>query len=205
MKASNARQGALLTLLCVHQQGQRLEIALEQNLGHMPEARERALAQELSYGVLRWQTQLQALIELLMRRPLKSRDLDLSLCLQLGLYQIMHTRVPPHAAVKESVELVGWRNKDWAKALVNGVLRSFLRKSDPLIAQANQNEWVCVAHPQWLYEAIKAAWPGDLEQILSANNTHPPLSLRVNRRQLDRASYQANLADAGHDCELTRY
>jgi 16S rRNA (cytosine967-C5)-methyltransferase len=189
MKVITARQAALQTLLGVNQLDQRLDVALEKNLDSVPQARDRALAQELSYGVMRWQTQLQALINLLMKRRLKSRDLDLTLCVQLGIYQILHTRVPPHAAVKESVELVGWRNKEWAKALVNGVLRNFLRQQDELIASVNQNPWARLAHPQWLSEAINKAWPEDHEQILNAGNTHPPLCLRVNRQRVERDQY----------------
>ena len=205
MKSITARQAALQTLLGVNQLDQRLDVALEKSLDSVPQARDRALAQELSYGVLRWQTQLQALINLLMKRRLKSRDLDLTLCVQLGMYQILHTRVPPHAAVKESVELVGWRNKDWAKALVNGVLRNFLRQQDELIASVNQNTWARLAHPQWLSEALSKAWPQDCEQILNAGNTHPPLCLRVNRQQIEREQYLEILDQAGYVGQPTQY
>ncbi len=203
MIAGNARQGALLALLAVCQRDQRLEPALESSLQKIPEARDRALARELSYGVLRYKIRLEALVGQLLKRPLKARDYDLNLCIQLGLYQILHTRIPAHAAVKESVELVPWLRKDWARGLVNGVLRRFLREHEVLTRRVDLNEQVRMAHPAWLYSAIAETWPEQLEQILTANNTHPPLSLRVNSRRQNREQYQAILTATGLDSEIT--
>jgi len=205
MNAGNARQGALLSLLRVCRRDQRLEDALEAELRNIVEARDRALARELSYGVLRYLIRLEALLGLLLKRPLKTRDADVSLCLQLGLYQILYTRVPAHAAVKETVELVRWCGKDWASALVNGVLRRFLREHEALTRLADQDPWVRLAHPRWLYEAIGEEWPADLENILTANNSHPPMCLRNNRRRQSREDLLATLSGAGLDAEVTRH
>ncbi len=205
MNAENPRQGALLSLLRVRQRNQRLEVALEGSLRNVPQGRDRALAREISYGVLRYLIRLEALLSLLLKRPLKTRDTDVSLCLQIGLYQILYTRVPDHAAVKESVELVRWCDKDWASALVNGVLRRFLRERETLTRRADQEAWVRLAHPRWLYEAIGAAWPTDLETLLSANNMHPPLCLRNNRRRQPREETLAALTNAGLSAEITRH
>lgn len=205
MSVRTARQGALLALLQVRQRNQRLETALEACLGELTEARERALARELSYGVARWLIRLEALQALLLKRPLKARDADIAVCLQLGLYQILYTRVPAHAAVAESVELARWCGKDWACALVNGVLRRFLRETGDLCRQADSSDWLRLAHPQWLYEAIAQAWPHDQDKIFNADNAHPPLCLRINRRQHSRQQYLEVLELAGLQAQATRH
>ncbi len=205
MNPNNARSATLQSLLLVQRQGQRLEEALDQTLQMVADKRDQALARELSYGVMRWKIRLDAILELLLQKPLKSKDMDVNLCLLLGLYQILYTRIPEHAAVRESVELLSWRKKQWAKSLVNGVLRRFLRERDALTQRADQQLQIRLAHPQWLFDAFHNAWPGEYEQILNANNVHPPMSLRVNQQQLDRESYRNMLQAAGHACENTTY
>jgi 16S rRNA (cytosine967-C5)-methyltransferase len=49
------------------------------------------------------------------------------------------------------------------------------------------------AHPQWLLEVIRYYWPDNWSQIITANNSHPPLSLRVNRLQCNRENYLRGL------------
>ena len=53
------------------------------------------------------------------------------------------------------------------------------------------------AHPRWLQKALKAAWPEHWEAVCAANNAHPPLILRVNRRHGSRDAYLAELLQAG--------
>jgi len=88
-----------------------------------------ALAQELSLGVLRWQIQLDFLIERYARRALDRLDPEVVVALRLGLYQLKFlSRVPPHAAINESVNLVKRRGKKSAAALVNAALRAAQRE-----------------------------------------------------------------------------
>jgi 16S rRNA (cytosine967-C5)-methyltransferase len=83
-----------------------------------------ALATELTLGVLRWQRLLDFLLERQLKAPIARLDLPVALALRLGLYQLRFLeRVPPRAAVNESVELVKRARKASAASLVNAVLR----------------------------------------------------------------------------------
>jgi 16S rRNA (cytosine967-C5)-methyltransferase len=99
-----------------------------------------ALAQELSLGVLRWQIQLDFLVERYARRPLDKLDPEVVLALRLGLYQLKFlSRVPPHAAINESVNLVKQRGKKSAAPLVNAALRAAQREGDLDLSRAIEN------------------------------------------------------------------
>ncbi len=159
---------------------------------------ERALAQELSYGVLRWYPRLQGIVERLLKRPLKSRDCDIQCLLLLGLYQLIYMRIPPHAAVSETVNVVKRSDKSWLQGMVNGVLRNFLRRQNALLEAVDRHEAGRYAHPQWIIARLKSAWPDEWRNILHANNQRPPMILRVNGRRQTRTEYLARLAGVGY-------
>lgn len=153
---------------------------------------ERALLQELSYGTLRWYPQLDGIVQLLLRKPFKRKDGDVFALLLVGLYQLMHLRVAPHAAVSLSVSAVDDLGKSWAKGLVNAVLRGYLR-NPALLERACGASDVALAHPGWLLEIFKRDWPQHWQAIAQANNERPPMTLRVNRRLVERDDYAAEL------------
>ena len=96
----------------------------------------------------------------------------------------------------ESVALVRALGRTWATGLVNGVLRGFLRRRDEIIAALDETPEGRLAHPPWLAEATREAWPDAWERILDANNAHPPLSLRVNTLRTSRDAYLETLKAA---------
>ncbi|WP_282283663.1 16S rRNA (cytosine(967)-C(5))-methyltransferase RsmB [Pseudomonas sp. PS02302] len=159
--------------------------------------RDRALAQDLAFGTARWQPRLSLLAEKLMEKPFKAGDRDLEALLLIGLYQLFHTRIPAHAAIGETVGCVDKLKKSSAKGLLNAVLRRAQREYDSLLPVLEHDPAARLAHPRWLQKTLKARWPEQWEAIATANNLHPPLILRVNRRQGDRDSYLAELAAAG--------
>src|SRR5687768_11193810 len=65
---------------------------------------DRPLLQELCFGTCRFYPQLQAYTECLLDKPLRAKDGDVQALLLLGLYQLLHTRIPDHAAIAETVE-----------------------------------------------------------------------------------------------------
>lgn len=159
--------------------------------------RDRALAQDLAFGTARWQPRLSLLAEKLMDKPFKAGDRDLEALLLIGLYQLFHTRIPAHAAIGETVGCVDKLKKSSAKGLLNAVLRRAQREYDSLLPALEHDPAARLAHPRWLQKALKARWPEHWEAIATANNLHPPLILRVNRRQGSRDAYLAELAAAG--------
>jgi 16S rRNA (cytosine967-C5)-methyltransferase len=93
------------------------------------EARDAALAHELVFGVLRRQAQLDFLIAHFSGRPAQRLDPEVRRALRLGIHQLRNLdRIPPHAAVAESVELMKRGRKRSAAGLVNAVLRKVHRE-----------------------------------------------------------------------------
>jgi 16S rRNA (cytosine967-C5)-methyltransferase len=191
------REAALRCLLDVLSEGATLAQALPRRLQGPGDARDHALAQDLAYGVLRWLPRLQAVLGQLLERPVRERDRDVELVLLMGLYQLDHTRAPDYAVVDECVGLAGRLRKSWARGLVNGVLRAYTRRRGSVQRRLADDPEFRHAHPRWLLEALRAAWPGDWAQVAAANNAHPPMTLRVNRARGSREAYLARLAAAG--------
>lgn len=194
MKApvANVRALAGVAVTQVLQDGRSLSQVLPAQLDLAADV-DRALVQELAYGVLRWRFRLEALLRLLLKHPLKRKDQDVVSLLLVGLYQIAYTDIPAHAAVHETVEAVRATGKRWAVALANAVLRNYQRQRADLEAQADRQPEDRYAHPAWFVEQLRADWPDDWEAILKANNQRPPFVLRVNAQHTTLADYRAAL------------
>ncbi|SDS91633.1 16S rRNA (cytosine(967)-C(5))-methyltransferase RsmB [Pseudomonas prosekii] len=161
------------------------------------EDRDRGFTQDLAFGTARWQPRLSALAAKLLQKPFKAADADVEALLLVGLYQLLYTRVPAHAAIGETVGCADKLKKPWAKALLNAVLRRAQRESEALLAELEHDPVVRTAHPRWLQKSLKAFWPEQWEAICAANNAHPPMILRVNRRHQSHDAYLALLSEAG--------
>lgn len=161
------------------------------------EDRDRGFTQDLAFGTARWQPRLSALAAKLLQKPFKAADADVEALLLVGLYQLLYTRVPAHAAIGETVGCADKLKKPWAKALLNAVLRRAQRESEALLTELEHDPVVRTAHPRWLQKSLKAFWPEQWEAICAANNAHPPMILRVNRRHHRRDAYLQLLTTAG--------
>ncbi|MDX5410175.1 MAG: 16S rRNA (cytosine(967)-C(5))-methyltransferase RsmB [Thauera sp.] len=192
----SARSLAARAVQQVLQDGRSLSQALPPLLSQAAPA-DRALTQELAYGVLRWRHRLEALLQPLLARGLKPKDQDIASLLLVGLYQLTYTAIPAHAAVHATVEAVRTTGKRWAVPLANAVLRAFQRRRAELEACADSAPASRHAHPEWFIEAVRADWPDDWARVLEANNARPPFALRVNIRKRSVADYRAALAAAG--------
>lgn len=158
--------------------------------------RDRGLLAELCYGVLRTLPEQQFLIKELMKCPFHAKNHILHFLLCVGFYQLLHTRIPAHAAISETVKAVNSLNRPSLKNVINGVLRQFQRQKERLMtafAQSNQTH----LHPDWLYQHIKAAYPEQANAILDANNLCAPMWLRVNPLQYTATEYANLLAQQG--------
>ena len=187
----NPRQQALAVLQAVLRRGESLSTALPRLDATIP-AQDRAFMQMLVFGVMRWYWRLDGLLQLLLQKPLKAKDSDVRLVLMLALYQLMDTRVPDYASVDAAVKLVP-KKKAWARGLVNGVLRNFLRRQAELMAQLEHNEQAHYAHPEWMIQRLRRDWPTHWQALLDANNQQAPLVLRVNQQKISVDDFLAAL------------
>jgi 16S rRNA (cytosine967-C5)-methyltransferase len=96
--------------------------------------RDAGFAIELGYGTLRMQGQYDAILSTLVNRPLNKIDPPLLDVLRLGAHQILHMRVPDHAALNSTVDLAHFCVGPASATLVNAVLRK--------VAQKSEAEWV---------------------------------------------------------------
>lgn len=178
--------------------GRYLDAALEQARAREPlAAPDWSLVQELGYGTLRWYHRLAGIAGLFLQRPLGRKDADVHALLLLGLYQLLHLRMPDYAAVDATVAAAELRRKPWAKALLNACLRRSQRESERVERAVAQAETLRYSHPQWLIDALKRDYPQDWAPILEANNQRPPMTLRVNVSRVSRDEYQRLLATHG--------
>lgn len=157
------------------------------------EPKDKAFVQALCYGVCRQYHRLDFILTGLLNKPLK--DMEIKSLLLIGLYQLNYMRVKPYAAVSETV--LAARRKLWAKALVNAVLRNYLRDQEKIEAKADSVQAAAVSHPEWLINKIEQDWPDQAAGCLSANNRQPPMALRVNLSKIGRDHYLQRLTENG--------
>ncbi|MCF6218276.1 MAG: 16S rRNA (cytosine(967)-C(5))-methyltransferase RsmB [Gammaproteobacteria bacterium] len=189
---NNVRALAAKTVQDVAYRGRSLSTQLPPILAQC-KPRDKGLLQALCYGALRYHFRLKKILQLQMSKPLKTKDSDIESLLIVGLYQLIYMRTPGHAAVSEAVTATQALKKGWAKGLVNGVLRNCQRNLDTLQAQADTHYSSQYAHPEWLIKKLQRAWPEQWQEVLEANNQHPPMTLRINTQHHTPESYQQQL------------
>ena len=167
--------------------------------------KDRALLKQLCFGSLRWYPQIALLLKQLVQKPLRQKDLEIQGLLACGLYQLMHMRIADHAIINETVAASQKLNRQWAKGLVNAVLRNFQRQQPTLMAAQNDNAVFTNAHPKWLLNKIADSWPQDQTDIVAANNARAPMVLRVNTLHNSRTEYLDLLTQAGIEASTTDY
>lgn len=177
----NLRAQVIRTLLAV-QQGQSLASILPVHLSKVAE-RDRALFHELVLGTLRQWYALKSITLPLLVKPLNNETVET--CLYVGLYQVLCTRVPSHAAISETVTAAKQLGYEALSGVVNAILRRVSRETSEFqtaLAQAH-------GLPSWLYKRLKKDWPEQLEQLTNTLKQTAPLTLRVNTRQISRDDY----------------
>ena len=194
-KQRNLRSMAAQAVEQVVEQGQSLSNILPP-LQQKVSDKDKALLQELCFGVLRTLSQLDWLINKLMARPMTGKQRTVHYLIMVGLYQLLYTRIPPHAALAETVEGAVAIKRPQLKGLINGVLRQFQRQQEELLAEFNASD-ARYLHPSWLLKRLQKAYPEQWQSIVEANNQRPPMWLRVNRTHHSRDSWFALLDEAG--------
>lgn len=141
--------------------------------------KDKALLQEICFGVLRYLPKLEWFISQLMEKPLTGKQRTLHYLIMVGIYQLLYTRIPAHAALAETVNGAVALKRPQLKGLINGVLRSFQRQQAQLEERvANNNSQYL--HPSWLLKRLQTAYPNEWQAIVEANNQRPPMWLRAN-------------------------
>lgn len=191
MTLSPARTIAFDVLRRVATQDAYADEALRSELEPGVRTEDAGLATELTLGVLRWQRLLDFLVDRNLTKTARTLDVEVRIALRLGVYQLWFLeRVPAHAAVHESVELVKRARKRSAASLVNAVLRKAAKQSEqagrsraafpsllPNDLSLADRLGILQSHPAWLV----TRWLGRFGEqrtraLLEANNRVPSLS-----------------------------
>jgi len=159
--------------------------------------RGRTLVQEIVYGTLRHWGMLDAIAGALVRKPIA--DPLLRSLVAVALYQLDHTRAPAFAVVDRAVFAAGELVRPGAKALVNALLRRYLRERTTIVEAVQADDVARWSYPRWWIDRVRRDYPADWQAILAAGNERPPLTLRVNRRVTNREALLQSFADAGID------
>jgi 16S rRNA (cytosine967-C5)-methyltransferase len=175
--------------------------------------RDAAFATELTYGTLRGQGTYDAVLAACVDRPLDAVDPGVLDALRLGTHQLLAMRVPPHAAVAATVDLVRADIGQGAAGFANAVLRRVAGHDlDGWIEQVaadfdtdpDAHLAVATSHPVWIVRALRDALvlagrpAGELPALLAADNVRPAVTLAAlpglaDMRQLVEAGAQAGL------------
>lgn len=189
------RADAARVLDAVMHRGRSLKAELSTAQSRIDDGRDRALLEAMVMAALRNRADYEATLKSWLPRPLGQRDNDLRALLYAGLAQLDAMGLPSHAAVDATVEAARLLKRTHQAGLVNAVLRRATR--EPLARADAQAGW-----PQWLLQRLRADWPEDIDAILHASRTSPPMWLRVNRRKVDRDAYVARLRENGMDVQM---
>ena len=194
----NLRAQVVKTLVAV-QNGQSLTSVLNQQLSIVSE-RDRGLYHELTMGCLRQWYGLKAITLPLLTKALDNEALES--CLYLGLYQLLCTRIPAHAAISETVDAVKQLGFQPMSGLVNAVLRRVSRETEEFQTALEQAHGLS----SWLFKRLKKDWPEHVDELCHNLKQSAPLTLRVNDRQVSRDEYLDILDEAAikaHECDLS--
>jgi 16S rRNA (cytosine967-C5)-methyltransferase len=209
VSSQNPRQIALEILRRRHPGGEFTENLLEHALAPSGiSSVDRALCQELVYGVVRWQAPLDWLVA---RKTDGRKQIPvLQNLLRLGLYQIFWLdRVPDHAAVHETVELAKHLGFGPQAGFVNALLRGYVRERDAtrqLLADLKRTDPALgCSHPGWLVGRWRQQWgPDAATQLMAWNNTPPKTFARVNMLKADPAQLLPQWRDEDVEYDFVR-
>jgi len=148
---------------------------------------DKALVTELVNGVIRWLSRIDWVLTGFYHGEYAKAMPIVKNSLRMALYQMLFlNKIPPPAAINESVEIVKRLKSEKHAGIVNGVLRNILRNLHTLrYPSREENEVLHIAihsaHPQWIAKRYVERFGAEqAEALLNANNLRPMLTLRVN-------------------------
>ncbi len=201
---SNPRQLAFVALREIYRRDSYTDIALDRTLRNCREisGRDRGLATQLVYGVVRQQRTLDAIINQLAKKQAHQQPPDLRLIFHLGLYQLRYlNQIPEAAAVDTTVELAKANGYSRLAGVVNGVLRQYLRLGSTALTLPEspvERLGTQYSFPDWIVELWLQEWgETKTEELCAWFNQTPAIDLRVNPLHTSIEEVESALVEAG--------
>lgn len=186
---------AALAVHAVAFEGRSADVALE--AAH--ERTDRAAVRAIALGTFRWYLRLAPALAPLLNRPFDELAPRLAALLVTAAHQVEYSRGAPETQVHLAVDASRIVGEGRASGVVNAVLRRFVAERTRLLAEVDADPTRRHAHPRWLGEALRAAWPEQVDSILAANNEHPPMVLRLDPAQLGVEDFLRSWRALGRD------
>jgi 16S rRNA (cytosine967-C5)-methyltransferase len=182
-EVSRARKAAFRILLTVERGPAHSDDLLRGDAVNALSAADRNLTTTLVLGVLRWQIWLDDVFRPLLKRPNAKLDSEVLVALRLGAFQLLFLdRIPAHAAISESVELVKQAGHRFASGMVNAVLRKLTANSahEAVRDQAPLEAASAAAYPVWMVERWVANYGEEAARAICRHGqTQPALTVRI--------------------------
>lgn len=200
---ADPRAIALAVLRRVEQDAAFANLALDAELSAAGsiDPRDAGLATELVYGVLRRRNALDHALAPLSKQPLAKLERSVLDLLRLGAYQLLHTRIPPHAAVGETVSTARRVGLSRASGFLNAILRRLSTEGAPPLPPGPLAALeIGASLPRWLAEKLlEILGPEEATAFAEAIDRPAPKTVRVNRTRTDRESLAMKLHEEAPD------
>jgi 16S rRNA (cytosine967-C5)-methyltransferase len=161
----------------------------DQVLGRFPAD---PLTRDLFYGAMRRYFTLAQAVNAELSKPLREKDQIVLHLMIVGAYQLLHSRIPDHAAIHATVAACKSLKRTSLSSLVNAVLRSLQRRMSQT-ERSFDPESTDSEYPEWMVGLIRRDFPDIADDILNASLQRAPLTLRINRARSTTQSYRALL------------
>lgn len=188
MSLSQVQTLATQTLFAV-ENGKNLSDELAHIIVQNPELspQDKGMLQDIAYGCQRFSGSLKYMLGKLLNKPIDNKVLEHYLL--VALYQLNYTRNAPHAVVNEAVSNIAKIGRGQYRSFANAILRRFLREQDGLNKACQFNDVAKYNLPIWLIQLLKNQYPKHWHNMVTAFQSRPPLTLRVNRRHANSEQY----------------
>lgn len=177
---------------------------------HRVEGRDAAFATELTYGTLRSLGVLDAVINEVSSRPADKLQSGVQAALRMGAYQVLYTRVEPHAAVDSTVRIVEGLGQERAKGFANAVMRAITRTTaeEWLAKLAPKDELGAMAfqhsHPRWIAASFaKVLGTEELAAALAEDSARPKVHLVARPGEI--SAEELALISGGDEAQYSPY
>ncbi len=201
MREWNARFVAYDILKKLEARQSNSAVLLQNSLTSISNPADRRLITDLVMGTLRWRSKLLHIIQQFSRRPVGSIDSNVLVLLQLGVYQLLFTRIPVHAAIYETVNLSKRIRMTSASSFINGILRAVQSKKDTeVISKADDVASLAVSysHPEWLVQRWTNRFGiSETKALMEKNNEPAQVYLRVNELRFSPPEVLQHLKNEG--------
>lgn len=198
-----ARGAAIRVLSRIDQSDSYLDKVLDKELNAAEfNAMDKALLNEIVHGVTRWQAKLDWILTGFYHGEFAKCLTPVKNAMRIALYQILFLdKIPPFAAVNESVEIIKRIKGERSANVVNAVLRNILHNSTTIRYPQREDDLaryfsIIYSHPQWMVKRWLAQFGEEqTEALLQANNNRPHLSIRINSLQTSIANFISMLEE----------